>query len=113
MPGCPPKVIARDVPGTSAALPGALARATDAAPMTSGTEPFSALATRMRTRVPPTDTRTRLRTVDRAGPPSADPAGDAPHAATQSAARAGAAAAVTRTTAASAKPARLKTTTRA
>ena len=77
----------RDVPGTSAALPGDLARATDAAPMTSGTEPFSALATRMRTRVPPTDTRTRLRTVDRAGPPSADPAGDAPHAATQSAAR--------------------------
>src|SRR3954453_5544324 len=109
MPGCPPNVMARDVPGTSAALPGAFARAIDAAPMTSGTEPFRALATRMRTRVPPTDTRTRLRTVDRAGPPPAAPAGDAPPAATQSAARAGAAAAVTRTTAASAEPARLKT----
>src|SRR3954452_4318116 len=81
MPGCPPNVIGRLVPGTSAALPGALASATDALPITSGVSGLSAFATRMRIAEPPTDTRTRLRTVACEGPPVAAPVGEAPHAA--------------------------------
>src|SRR3954453_6081825 len=84
MPGRPPsKVIRRLVPGTSEASGGVLAAAIDAAPMTSGVSVLSALATRMRTRVPPSETRTRLRTVALVGPPVAEPVGDAPHAAIQ------------------------------
>src|SRR3954470_1011590 len=77
----PPNVTARLVPGLMRASPGAWARAIVAAPTTSGVSVLSALASRMRTRVPPTDTRTRLRTVASLGPPVASPVGDAPHAA--------------------------------
>src|SRR3954452_20153836 len=86
MPGCPPNVIGRLVPGTSAALPGALASATDALLITSGVSGLSAFATRMRIADPPTDTRTRLRTVACEGPPVAAPVGEAPHAAIHEAA---------------------------
>src|SRR3954463_13793435 len=83
MPGRPPsKVMGRLVPGASEASAGALAAAIDAAPITSGVSVLSELATRMRTRVPPSETRTRLRTVASVGPPVAEPVGDAPHAAT-------------------------------
>src|SRR5436309_6017229 len=84
MPGRPPsKVIARVVPGTTVASFGALASPTVASPMTSGVSVLCALATRMRTREPPSETRTRLRTVAFDGPPVALPVGDAPQAATQ------------------------------
>src|SRR3954469_11023665 len=84
MPGRPPSnVIRRLVPGTSEASAGALAAAIVAAPITSGVSVLSALATRMRTRVPPSETRTRLRPVASVGPPVAEPVGDAPHAAIQ------------------------------
>src|SRR5437764_1552954 len=83
IPGWPPlKVIARVVPATTVASFGALASPIVAAPMTSGVSVLSALATRTRTALPPSDTRTRLRTVAFAGPPVALPVGDAPHAAT-------------------------------
>src|SRR3954452_8892967 len=77
----PPKVTARLVPGLMRASPGAWARAIVARPTASGVSVLSALARRMRTRAPPTDTRTRLRTVASLGPPVASPVGDAPHAA--------------------------------
>src|SRR3954452_8480240 len=103
MPGRPPsKVIARVVPGTTVASFGALASPTVAAPMTSGVSVLRALATRMRTREPPSETRTRLRTVAFDGPPVALPVGDAPHAATQLAADAGAGSTAVRARAASA-----------
>src|SRR4051794_38573951 len=79
----PPNVTGRLVPGTSDASPGALASATEAAPMTSGVSVLRALATRMRTFVPPSETRTRLRTVTSVGPPLGDPVGEAPQAAIQ------------------------------
>src|SRR3954462_12848672 len=91
----PPKVTARLVPGLMRASPGAWARAIVARPTTSGVSVLSALASRMRPRVPPTDTRPRLRTVASLGPPVASPVGDAPQAAIHcgaAAARAGIAA---------------------
>src|SRR6267154_4344280 len=91
MPGRPPKVMARVVPGTSSALPGDFASATEALTMTSGVSVLNAFARRMRIAVPPTDTRTRLRTVALSGPPVADPVGAAPHATIHVAALAGAA----------------------
>src|SRR2546429_110782 len=81
MPGRPPKVMARLVPGTRSALPGDFASATEALPMTSGVSVLNALATRMRIAVPPTDTRTRSGRVALWGPRVADPVGAAPHAA--------------------------------
>src|SRR3954470_22546382 len=80
MPGLPPsKVTTRLVPGTRVATPGPLASAIDAAPMTMGVSVLRALATRMRTRLPPTEGRTRVRTVALEGPPVGPPVGEPPH----------------------------------
>jgi hypothetical protein len=58
--GCPPKVITLAEPGLM--LSGLVGIATVAAPTSSGTEPNS-LESRIRICAPPTDTRTRSRTV--------------------------------------------------